>query len=54
NAWDAAGGIVIVKQAGGHIVNFKGGNEVLDTRELLATNSKLTDELLDVIKLYFK
>lgn len=54
NAWDAAAGIVIVKQAGGHVVNFKGGNEVLDTRELLATNGKLTEELLGIINQYFK
>lgn len=53
NAWDAAGGIVIVKQAGGHVVNFKGGNEVLDTRELLATNGKLTNEMLAAIQQYF-
>ncbi|MDB5158263.1 MAG: inositol monophosphatase [Mucilaginibacter sp.] len=53
NAWDVAAGIVIVKQAGGHIVNFSGGNEVLDTRELLATNGKFTDELLKVIQQYF-
>jgi myo-inositol-1(or 4)-monophosphatase len=53
NAWDAAGGIVIVKQAGGQVVNFKGGTEVLDTRELLATNGKITDEMLAVIQQYF-
>jgi myo-inositol-1(or 4)-monophosphatase len=29
NPWDVAGGIVIVKQAGGQVLNFKGGNEVL-------------------------
>ncbi len=54
NAWDAAAGIVIVKQAGGHVVNFKGGDEVLDTRELLATNGKFTGEMLAAIQQYFK
>jgi myo-inositol-1(or 4)-monophosphatase len=54
NAWDCAAGIVIVKQAGGHVVNFSGGDEVLDTRELLATNGKFTDEMLQAIKQYFK
>jgi len=54
NAWDAAAGIVIVKQAGGHVVNFKGGDEVLDTRELLATNGMFTGEMLTVIQQYFK
>lgn len=54
NAWDVAAGIVIMKQAGGHVINFKGGDEVLDTRELLATNGKLTGEMLTVIQNYFK
>jgi myo-inositol-1(or 4)-monophosphatase len=54
HAWDAAAGVVIVRQAGGQVVNFKGGDEVLDTRELLATNGKLTDEMLAAIEQYFK
>jgi len=54
NAWDCAAGIVIVKQAGGHVVNFSGGDEVLDTRELLATNGKFTEEMLQAIQQYFK
>ncbi|MDR6941524.1 inositol monophosphatase family protein [Mucilaginibacter pocheonensis] len=54
NSWDIAAGIVIVKQAGGQIVNFKGGAEVLDTRELLATNGNITEEMLATIQKYFK
>lgn len=54
NAWDCAAGIVIVRQAGGEVVNFKGGDEVLDTRELLATNGKMTGEMLEAIQQYFK
>jgi myo-inositol-1(or 4)-monophosphatase len=54
NSWDAAAGVIIVRQAGGNVVNFKGGNEVLDTRELLATNGRMTDELLQTIQQYFK
>lgn len=54
NAWDVAAGIVIVKQAGGQILNFKGGSEVLNTRELLATNGKITEEMLTAIQTYFK
>jgi myo-inositol-1(or 4)-monophosphatase len=53
NAWDVAAGIVIVRQAGGEIVNFKGGNEVLNTRELLATNGRITVEMLQTIQKYF-
>ena len=53
NAWDIAAGIVIVKQAGGQVVNFTGGPEVINTRELLATNGKITVEMLEYIKKYF-
>jgi len=53
NPWDVAGGIVILRQAGGDAVNFKGGNECLNTRELLATNGKITQEMLDAIQKYF-
>jgi myo-inositol-1(or 4)-monophosphatase len=53
NAWDAAAGIVIVRQAGGDVVNFSGGSEVIDHRELLATNGKFTEEMLVTFKEYF-
>ncbi|HZY36774.1 MAG TPA: inositol monophosphatase family protein [Mucilaginibacter sp.] len=53
NAWDVAAGILIVRQAGGDVVNFKGGGEVLNTRELLATNGKLTKEMLATIQKFF-
>ncbi|MGN6397507.1 MAG: inositol monophosphatase family protein [Mucilaginibacter sp.] len=54
NPWDVAAGIVIVRQAGGQVVNFKGGDEVLNTRELLATNGKITQEMLGTIQNYFR
>lgn len=53
NPWDVAAGIVIVRQAGGHAVNFSGGQECLDTREMLATNGKVTEEMLMYIQKYF-
>jgi myo-inositol-1(or 4)-monophosphatase len=51
--WDVAAGILILRQAGGDVINFKGGNEVMITRELLATNGKITGELLQIIQKYF-
>jgi myo-inositol-1(or 4)-monophosphatase len=53
NAWDIAAGVLIVRQAGGEVVNFSGGREVLKTRELLATNGKITNEMLGTIQKYF-
>jgi myo-inositol-1(or 4)-monophosphatase len=54
NPWDVAAGVVIMRQAGGQVVNFTGGDEVLDSRELLATNGKITEEMLSAIRTYFK
>jgi myo-inositol-1(or 4)-monophosphatase len=53
NAWDVAAGILIVRQAGGNVVNFSGGDECIDTRELVATNGKITGEILSVIQKHF-
>jgi len=53
NPWDIAAGIVIVRQAGGHVANFNGGDEVLNSRQLLATNGKITGEMLEIIQKYF-
>lgn len=53
NAWDIAAGILILRQAGGDVVNFKGGSEVINTRELLATNGKFTAEALRIIQKHF-
>jgi len=53
NPWDVAAGVLIVRQAGGQVVNFNGGKEVLQSRELLATNGKITEEMLDAIRKYF-
>jgi myo-inositol-1(or 4)-monophosphatase len=53
NSWDVAAGILIVRQAGGEVVNFKGGQEILNSRELLATNGKITTQMLETIKKHF-
>jgi myo-inositol-1(or 4)-monophosphatase len=53
NPWDVAAGILIVRQAGGSVLNFKGGQECLKSRELLATNGKIAGEMLRTIQKYF-
>ena len=53
NSWDVAAGILIVRQAGGEVVNFNGGDEILNARELLATNGRITKEMLEAIQKYF-
>lgn len=53
NAWDVAGGIVLVREAGGEIVDFSGGNQPIELREIIATNGHISVELLGIIKEYF-
>jgi myo-inositol-1(or 4)-monophosphatase len=49
NAWDVAAGILIVKQAGGKISDFRGGGDYLFGGEIIATNSAVFDEFVEVV-----
>jgi len=51
--WDFAAGCFIVQQAGGEVFDFAGGNNYFEKREILATNGRLTGEMLEAIKRYF-
>lgn len=51
--WDFAAGCFIVQQAGGEVYDFAGENDYFTKREILATNGKLTAEMLTAIKQYF-
>lgn len=50
NAWDVAAGSFIVKQAGGKVTDFKGGNNFLFGGELCASNTNIHPEMLQVIR----
>jgi myo-inositol-1(or 4)-monophosphatase len=54
NPWDVAGGILIVKQAGGTVTDFKGGDNVLFGKELCASNTAIQTEMLQVIQKRWK
>ena len=47
--WDVAAGVLIVKEAGGEISDFKGGNNFLFGGELLATNKYIFNEMKEII-----
>ena len=53
NAWDVAAGIVLVREAGGEIMDFSGTDKSIEKRELVATNGKITAEILQIIKKHF-
>ncbi len=46
NPWDTAAGILLVEEAGGRVTDFSGGHFRLDSREVLASNGLIHDELV--------
>ena len=46
NPWDTAAGILLVEEAGGRVTGFSGGRFRLDSREVLASNGLIHEELL--------
>jgi myo-inositol-1(or 4)-monophosphatase len=46
NPWDTAAGVLIVDRAGGKITDFRGGPFSIDSRQVLASNSLLHQEVL--------
>jgi myo-inositol-1(or 4)-monophosphatase len=53
NPWDVAGGIIIVKEAGGHVTDFKGGEDFLFGREIIASNNQVYTEFTNLLKQHF-
>jgi len=48
--WDVAAGTLIVKQAGGKVTDFTGGNNFLFGNQLCASNTQVHEEMIQVIK----
>lgn len=48
--WDIAAGTLILMQAGGKVTDFEGGDTFYSGHQVLATNGKLHNQLLDVVK----
>ncbi len=53
NPWDTAAGFLLVEEAGGRISDFSGGPFRLDSREVLASNGRIHDELVGLFKQMF-
>ena len=47
--WDVAAGILMVREAGGFVTDYTGGNEPIGQRELLASNDKLHSKLHKIL-----
>jgi len=50
NPWDVAAGILLVREAGGHVTDMDGGREPLFARNILAANSNLLNPMLTLIE----
>jgi myo-inositol-1(or 4)-monophosphatase len=46
NPWDTAAGILLVEEAGGKVTDFSGNRYQLNSREILASNALIHDELV--------
>jgi myo-inositol-1(or 4)-monophosphatase len=52
NVWDVAAGAFIVERAGGKVSDFKGGDNYMFGKEMVAGNAFVFEEFLSVIKTY--
>jgi myo-inositol-1(or 4)-monophosphatase len=48
--WDMAGGVVIVREAGGRITDLRGKPHSIHQPEVVASNGRIHDEMLAVLR----
>ncbi len=53
-AWDVAAGAFIVQAAGGKVTDFSGGDDFLWGKEIVASQPKVSEEFLGLVKKHFK
>ena len=53
NAWDIAGGILLVKEAGGSVSDFTGGQLMLDNGQVISANARMFPEASAIIRKFF-
>jgi len=49
NPWDTAAGLLILLEAGGRVTDFSGRPFEVDMKEILATNGRIHDAMLDLM-----
>lgn len=50
NPWDMAAGVLLIREAGGVVVDFEGGDEFMRSGNLIAANPKVTHAMLKAIR----
>lgn len=53
HSWDVAAGAIIIRQAGGKVTDFKGGDKFLFNGELVASNNAYYNEFYDIVHKHF-
>lgn len=49
NSWDVAAGVLLVREAGGRVTDFKGKEWTLKSRDILASNKKIHSSILKLL-----
>ena len=52
--WDVAAGVLLVREAGGIVSNFTNGDDAIFVKEIIADNSKIHNELFDLVSSFMK
>ena len=50
NYWDIAAGIILVKEAGGFVTDFNGNDKYIENKNILVTNSKINEQMIEILK----
>ncbi len=50
SAWDVAAGALIVEEAGGKVTDFRGGKFSIYSREILASNGRIHQEMIGILQ----
>ena len=48
--WDIAAGIILVRESGGFVTDFKGEKEYMQNKTILVTNSRINNEMIEILK----
>jgi myo-inositol-1(or 4)-monophosphatase len=48
--WDTAAGVVILEEAGGSVTDFSGGKFSVYGKEIVASNGRIHEEMVDVLR----
>lgn len=50
--WDVAAGVLLVKEAGGKVTDFKGGEWKREKSDLVFSNGRIHEQILEIVKGY--